>query len=113
MQSVFSGPIVVPVARIELIAQLTSEQLPCSCRPFLPSTKATLPDDEKMSTPKVGAMAGYFCGRKLSCKHKNSTGFRIHPSQYSTPPHIFFTETTHADVRISPNHISVLTNFSI
>jgi hypothetical protein len=69
------------------------------CRPFLPSTRATLPEHEKMSTPEVGANASYFRVKTFLRKHKNSAGFPIAGCGNSTPVHTFFTETPHRRCR--------------
>jgi hypothetical protein len=61
MQSVFSGLAVAAGHPAQPITQLTSDWLRFVARPFLPSTRAILMDDHKMSTPKVCAIEVMFC----------------------------------------------------
>ena len=71
------------------------------CCPFLPSTKANVRHDEKMSTPKVCAIASYLCVRIFGCKRQNSAGFAICHARNSMPVHIFFTGTAYGKCRKS------------
>lgn len=66
-----------------------------SCRPFLPSTRATLLQDEKMSTPKDCATVVYFCVRIFVGKRQNSVEFPTSDLHYPNRSHMFFTETKH------------------
>jgi hypothetical protein len=92
VQSVFSG-LAIPSGRpAEPITQLTSGWLRLVARPFLPSTCAILQQDEKLSTPKVGANPTYFCVRIFFGKQQNAREFFLGAGKYSTSIHIFFTE---------------------
>jgi hypothetical protein len=90
--SVFSG-LAAPVGRPgEPITQRTSGWLRLVARPFLPSTKVILSEDRKLSTPKVGANATYFCVRIFSAKLQKRKGASSADAKCPKPIHIFFTE---------------------